>query len=52
MVSSKQFLHEEDLFLAELSGHIKLLPQEGLHLYHKEVLEWRQQHQLTDVAYQ
>lgn len=52
MVSSKQFPHEEDVFLAELPRNIKLLPQVGLHLYRKEVLEWRQQHQLADAAYQ
>ena len=52
MVSSKQsFPHEEDAFLAELPRDIRLLPQAGLHLYRKEVLEWRQQHQLADAAF-
>jgi spermidine synthase len=53
MVQNQQaFPHTEDAYLAELPQNIRLLSQVGLHLYRKEVLESRQQHHLTDAAYQ
>ncbi len=52
MVQNQQtFPHEEDAYLAELRQNIRLLTQVGRHLYRKEVLQWRQQHQLVDAAY-
>lgn len=53
MVQNQQkFPHTEDVYLSELPRNISLLSQAGLHLYRKEVLEWRQQQHLVDAAYQ
>lgn len=53
MVQNNQAVpYEEDAFLAELPPNFSLLTQAGLHLHRKGVLEWRQQYQLADDAYQ
>ncbi len=52
MVGNQQaFPHAEDRYLSELPQNISLLPQAGLHLYRKEVLQLRQQYHLADAAY-
>ncbi len=53
IVKSKQASFDnQDAYLSEVSQNTRLLPQIGLQLYRKEVLEWRQQHQLANDAFQ
>ncbi len=49
--NSQAFPYEEDTYLAELPSNISLMPQAGLHLHRKGVLEWRQQYHFADDAY-
>lgn len=53
MVKNNQaFPYEDDAYLTELPPDIRLMTQAGLHLHRKGVLEWRQQYQFADAAYQ
>lgn len=53
MVQNNQaFPYKEDAFLSELPPNISLIPEAGLHLHRKGVLEWRQQYHLAEAAYQ
>ncbi len=53
MVKNNQaFPYEDDAFLSELPPDIRSMTQAGLHLHRKGVLEWRQQYQFADTAYQ
>ncbi len=49
--NSQAFPYQEDTYIAELPSNISLMPQAGLHLHRKGVLEWRQQHHLANDAY-
>ena len=50
--NNQAFPYKDDAFLTELPPDIKLMTQAGLHLHRKGVLEWRQQYQFADAAYQ